>query len=74
MTIQHVPESTAIDMIGPYLVEQAPYPFCGTQNLPLHTEGPLSPVKVHEVCKHIRGYGLDEDDNGFLQFEDADKE
>ncbi len=73
MTAQRVPESTAIDMIGPYLVAQAQCPFCSTNNRLLHTEGPFSPVKVHEVCKHIRGYGFDDDGEGYLLFDDTAK-
>lgn len=74
MRRQRVPESSAIDLVGPYLAARATCPFCGLENTLLHVEGPASPVKLHEVCKHIRAYFLDEDGTGFLDFEAGEKE
>lgn len=74
MRTQRVPESSAIDLVGPYLAARATCPFCGLENTLLHTDGPASPVKTHEVCKHIRAYGHDDEGEGFLEFEADEKE
>ncbi len=67
MSTTLVEQSSAIDMIGPYLKDNARCPGCGHNNLFVHTESMVSPVKVVDVCKHIRAFLVG--DNGVGQFE-----
>jgi hypothetical protein len=67
MSTTLVEQSSAIDMIGPYLKDNARCPGCGHNNLFVHTESMVSPVKVVDVCTHIRAFLVD--DNGVGQFE-----
>ena len=67
--LQHVPESTAIDMLGPYLSAKVVCPGCKVENVLVHTEGPGSPVKPVSVCSHIRAYLVDDDGLGNFEFE-----
>ena len=67
--LQFVPESTAIDMIGPYLAAKVVCPGCKIENVLVHTEGPASPVKAVAVCSHIRAYTVDDDGCGSFEFD-----
>jgi len=67
--LQLVPESTAIDMIGPYLAAKVVCPGCEVENVLVHTEGPGSPVKPVAVCSHIRAYLVDDDGLGTFEFD-----
>lgn len=67
MPITLVPESSAIDMIGPYLAAKAICPGCKHENILVHIEGPTSPVKAISVCPHITAHIVDDD--GVSNFE-----
>ncbi|SIQ99073.1 hypothetical protein [Aquipseudomonas alcaligenes] len=67
--LQFAPESTAFDMIGPYLAAKVVCTGCHLENILVHTEGPASPVKPVDVCSHIRAYFVDEDGLGTFEFE-----
>ncbi len=69
MTTTLVPESSAIDMIGPYLAAKVICPGCKLENVLVHIEGPVSPVKPIEVCRHIRAFLVDDDGIGQFEFE-----
>lgn len=68
MTITLVPESTAIDMIGPYLAAKVVCPVCKYENVLAHIEGPTSPVKVVSVCQHITAHVVDDDGVSSFEF------
>jgi hypothetical protein len=53
MTTTLVPASSAIEMIGPYLAAKAVCPACLHENVLVHLEEPVSPVKPVDVCNHI---------------------
>ena len=55
-----VPQSSAIDMIGPYLAAKATCPACSFENVLVHIEGPTSPVKPVLVCSHITAHVIEE--------------
>lgn len=65
-----VPQSTATNMIGPYLAAEAVCPFCRCNNILLHLEGPMSPVKVDRelICGHLKARFFDDDDQPFFEF------
>lgn len=65
MAIALVPESTAIDMIGPYLAAKAICPGCAYENVLVHIEGPTSPVKVVSVCQHITAHVVEDGVSNF---------
>lgn len=58
-----VEPSSAIEMIGPYLAAKVicPHPDCKKENIFLRSEGPLSDVKVVEVCSHVKAHYVDDD-------------
>lgn len=59
----YVEPSTAIDMIGPYLAAKVicPHPDCKKENVFTRLEGPLSQVKVVDICSHVKAHILDDD-------------
>ncbi|MBR8426179.1 hypothetical protein [Burkholderia cenocepacia] len=69
MTVHLVPESTAIDMIGPYLAAKAVCPACQYENVLAHIEGPNSPVKPVSVCQHITAHVIDDDGISCFEFQ-----
>lgn len=69
MATTQVEQSSAIDMIGPYLRDNARCPGCGHDNLFVHTESMVSPVKALDTCTHIRAFGVDDRGIGFFEFE-----
>ena len=64
-----VAESSSIDMIGPYLAAKVMCPGCELENVLVHTEGPISPVKPIWVCQHMRAYVVDDEGMPFFEFE-----
>jgi hypothetical protein len=66
MAISLIPESDAIDMIGPYLAAKAICPACSYENVLVHMEGPTSPVKPVLVCAHLTAHVIEE---GLSHFE-----
>jgi hypothetical protein len=69
MARTRVAESSAIDMVGPYLAAKVVCPGCSEENVLVHVEGPISPVKPVSVCRHIRAYVVDDEGQPFFEFE-----
>lgn len=69
MTVQHVKESSAFDMIGPYLAAKAVCPGCQRENVLLYSESYGSPVKTLKVCEHIKAHIVDEEGLGVFEFD-----
>ena len=67
--IQLVQQSTAIDMIGPYLAAKVVCPACHIENVLIRIEGPTSPVKPVSVCAHIRAHVISDDGESMFEFE-----
>ena len=65
MCTELVKPSSAIDMIGPYLAAKVVCPFCKKENVFTHMEGPTSPVKVVDVCEHIRAHVVEDGESQF---------
>lgn len=70
MTTQTVMESTAINMIGPYLSTDVTCPFCSTRNEFIFIESRASPVKPVSICQHVKARILDDDGNNLFEFSD----
>ncbi|WP_298150917.1 hypothetical protein [Flavobacterium sp.] len=64
-----VPESSVIDMIGPYLAAKAICPACKHENVLVHIDSPISPVKPVLICSHIKAHIIDDNGISFFEFQ-----
>jgi hypothetical protein len=69
MTTTLIPVSAAFDLVGPWLVARAACPACQHVNVLAHIETYGSPVKVIDVCEHVRALDRDDDGERFIEFE-----
>ncbi len=60
-----VEPSAAVDMIGPYLSARVACPFCKSENILVHIEGPASPVKTVDICTHLRAHVVEDGESKF---------
>lgn len=65
-----VRESSAINIRAGYLMAEVVCPICRQENMLLHIDGPVSPVKPIDVCGHLRTHFIDDEGCSAYEFGD----